>query len=62
MRQLKNARSSSVLAEYLNNSLTDFHLTYVSFRQLYIEVFKIKRSKVDQSLLPWQPIHERVLG
>ena len=43
----------SVLAEYLKNGYTDFHQTYVSFRKVYIEVFEIKRWKIDYSLLPW---------
>ena len=43
MRQLKNSRFSSVLAEYLKNGPTDFHQTCVMFRQLYIEVFEIKK-------------------
>ena len=42
MRQLKNSRFLSVLAEYLKNGSTDFHQTYVSLRQVYIEVFEIK--------------------
>ena len=42
-----------VLAEYLKNGSTDFHQTYVSFRQSYIEGFKIKLLKIDHSLLPW---------
>ena len=50
-----------ILAEYLKNGSTDFHQTYVIFRQLYIKVFEIKRLKTDHSLLPWQPIHEGVL-
>ena len=52
MRQLKNSRFSKVLAEYLKNGSTDFHQTYVSFRQVYIKVFEIKRLKIDCSLLP----------
>ena len=43
----------SISAEYLKNSSTDFHQTYVTFRQVYLEAFKIKRWKIDQSLLPW---------
>ena len=39
----KSRRFSRVLAEYLKNNSTDFHQTYVIFRQLYIEVFEIKR-------------------
>ena len=49
----KNNRFSSVLAEYLKNGPTDFHQTYVIFRQVYIEVFEMKRLKIDHSLLPW---------
>ena len=49
----KNSRFSRVLAEYLKNGSTDFHQSYVSFRQSYIEVFEIKRLKIDHSLLPW---------
>ena len=41
MRQLKNSRFSRVLAKYLKNSATDFHQTYVFFRQLYIKVLEI---------------------
>ena len=51
MRQLKKSRFSRVLAEYLKNGSTDFHQTYVSFRQAYIEVFEVKRLKIDHSLL-----------
>ena len=57
----RNSRFSRVLAEYLKNSSTDFHQNYVSFRQSYIDVFEIKRLKIDYSLLLWQPIHEGVL-
>ena len=53
MRQLKNSRFSRVLAEYLKKGSTDFHQTYGSFRQVYIDVFEIKRLKIDHSLLPW---------
>ena len=53
MRQLKNRRFSRVLAEYLKNSITDFHQTYVIFRQSHIQVFEIKRLKIGHSLLPW---------
>ena len=52
MRKLKNSRFLSVLAEYLKNGPTDFHQTYVTFKQLYIEVFEIKRLKIEYSLLP----------
>ena len=53
MRQLKKiSRFSSVFAEYLKNCLTDFHQTYVIFRQLYTEPFEIRRLKIDHSLLP----------
>ena len=38
----KNSRFSRVLAEYLKNGSTDFHQTYVSFRQSYIEFLKLK--------------------
>ena len=51
MRQLKNSRFSRVLAEYLKNGSTDFHNTYVSFRQVHIEIFEIKRLKIDH--LSW---------
>ena len=33
-------------SEYLENGSTDFHQTYVIFRQSYIEVFEIKRLKI----------------
>ena len=33
MQQLKSRRFSRVSAEYLKNGLTDFHYTYVIFRQ-----------------------------
>ena len=49
----KNRGFSRVLAEYLKNGSTDFHQTYVIFRQSYIEVFEIKRLKIGHSLLPW---------
>ena len=39
--------------EYLKNGLTDFHQTYVSFRQSSIVSFEIKRLKTGHSLLPW---------
>ena len=42
MRHLKNSRLLRVLAEYLRNGSTDFHQAYVIFKDLYIEVFKIK--------------------
>ena len=42
MRQLKHGRFSRVLDEYLKNGSTDFHQTYVNFRQSYIEVFRLK--------------------
>ena len=35
----KNRRFSKVLAEYLKNCSTDFHQTFVTFRQSNIEVF-----------------------
>ena len=38
----KNRRFSRVLAEYLKNSSTDFHQTYVTFGQSYINVLEIK--------------------
>ena len=53
MRQLKNSGFLRVLAEYFKNGPTDFHQTYVSVRQSYVEVFEIKRLKIDNSLLPW---------
>ena len=53
MRQLKNSRVSRVLAEFIENGSSDFYQTYVIFRQLHIEVFEIKRLKIDYSLLPW---------
>ena len=37
MRQLKSF--SRLLAEYLKNSSTDFHQTYVIFKQSCIEFF-----------------------
>ena len=48
-----------VLAEYLKNGSTDFHQTFVSFRQVCIDVFEIKILKIDHSLLP---IDEGLLG
>ena len=45
MRQPKNSRFFRVLAEYLKNGSTDFSQTYVTFRQVYIEVFKLKDGK-----------------
>ena len=53
MRQLKNGRLSRVLAEYLKNGSTDFHQTYVIFKQSYTEVFEIKGLKIGYLLLPW---------
>ena len=53
MRQLKNSSFLRVSADYLKNCSTDFQQTYVSFRQVYIEVFEIKRLKIDHLLLPW---------
>ena len=38
---VKSGRFSRVLTEYLKNSSTDFHQTYVIFRQSYIG-FEIK--------------------
>ena len=58
----ENSRFSRVLAEYLKDGSTDFHQTYVSFTQSYIEVFEIKRFEIGHSLLPWKPIHEGVLS
>ena len=48
------------LAEYLKNSSTELHQTYVSFRQSYVEVLEIKRLKIDHSLVAtvtnsWEP-------
>ena len=53
MRQLKDSRFSKVLTEYLKNGSTDFHQTYVNFRQSYKELFEIKRVMIDRQLLPW---------
>ena len=53
MRQLKSRRFSRVLTEYLKNGSTDFHQTYIIFRQSYIKVFEIKILKIGYSLLPW---------
>ena len=50
---LKSRRFSKVFAEYLKNSSTDFHQTYLIFRQSSIDVFEIKRLKTAHSLLPW---------
>ena len=52
MRQLKNRTFSRVLAEYLKIGSTDFHQTYVTFRQSYVEV-EIKRLETGLLLLPW---------
>ena len=41
------------LGFWLNISKKGFHQTYVTFRQVYIEVFEIKRQKIDHLLLPW---------
>ena len=49
----KSNRFSRVLAEYLKKGSTDFHQTYVSFMQAYLEVFEVKKLKIDHSLLPW---------
>ena len=51
MRQLKNSRFFKVLAEYLKNGKTDFHQTYVIFRQLYMKAFEIEKLKIDNTLL-----------
>ena len=52
MRQLKS-RFSKVSAVYLKNGSTDFHQTYVIFRQSSKISFEIKGLKTDHSLLPW---------
>ena len=49
IRQLKNHWFSRVLAEYLKNVSTDFHHTFVTFRQSYIEGFEIKRLDTEYS-------------
>ena len=38
----KIADFRAFLAEYLKNAPTDFHQTYVIFKQLYIKVLKLK--------------------
>ena len=53
MRQLKNRELSRVFPAYLKNGSTDFHQTYVIFRQSSIDVPEIKRLKIGHSLLPW---------
>ena len=60
--QQKNRRFWRVLAEYLKNASTNFHQTYVMFRQLCTKVFQIKISKMCHWLLPWWSIHKGVLG
>ena len=47
-----------VFAEYIENGSTDFHQSYVIFRQSSIVSFEIKKVKTGHSLLPWQPIHD----
>ena len=49
----KNSTFFNVVAEYLKNYSTDFHQTYVTFRQVYTDVFENKRWKIDHSLLKW---------
>ena len=49
----KSGTFSKVFAEYLKNDSTDFHQTYVIFRQSSIVSFEIKRLKTGHSLLPW---------
>ena len=48
------------LAESLKDSSTDFHQTFVIFRQSKINVFEIRRLEIGHSLLPWEPINEGV--
>ena len=54
MRQLKKGRRFSMaFDEYLKNGSTDFHQTYVIFRQSSIVSFEVKRLKTGYLLLPW---------
>ena len=49
MRHLKTRKFSKLLAEYLRNGSTDIHQTYVSLRQSYNKVFKIKILEISHS-------------
>ena len=62
MRQLIKSKVFKGFAEYHKNRSTDFHKTYVIFRQSSIVSSKLEILKTGHLLLPWQLIHVGVLG
>ena len=54
----QKSRFLRVSDEYLKNDSTDFHQTYVIFKQSSKVTFEIKTLKTGHSLLPWQQVLE----